>query len=59
MIVKESGVILTRLESSQARVIGHFIFNFFAKLWKTPSRLQQRRLQSNLWAGYYWVIDSG
>jgi len=28
MIVKESDVILTRLESSQARVIGHFIFNF-------------------------------
>lgn len=59
MIVKESDVILTRLESSQARVIDHFIFNFFAKLWKTPSRLQQRRLQSKLWAGYYWVIDSG
>lgn len=53
MIVKESDVILTRLESSQARVIGHFIFNFFAKLWKTPSRLQQRGLQSILWAGYY------
>jgi hypothetical protein len=59
MIVKESDVILTRLESSQAQGISHFIFNFFAKLWKTPSRLQQRRLQSKLWAGYYWVIDSG
>lgn len=53
MIVKESDVILTRLESSQARVIGHFIFNFFAKLWKTPIHSVHWWQHTHFDAGYY------